>query len=228
MTARATRVLLKKTSEGVTCEGVEFVGSDGRLQQLKAKVTVLASGSLNTPQLLMKSKLEEYVGDSPSLRQIGRNLGVNTAKMIFGRFDEILDNYIIKPLPAHCLDLVPEGLLFEASSIMEGPLGFAHPLVDEFNRPLWGRRLKEIMKNYRYYAGIFLNTRYHNNGWIGVDEEGEGKFFKPIIAEDRKLVEKARAVAHEALEAAGANDIVARGVRFAPFAAAQWLTESTR
>jgi len=206
--ARAIRVLLQKTSQGVVCEGVEFVASDGEMRQIRAKITVLALGSLNTPQLLMNSNLQAYAGDSPSLGQIGRNMAVNTAKMVFGKFDEILDNYLVKPLPAHCLDLVPEGILFEASSIMEGPLGFALPLVDEADRPLWGHRHKEIMKNYRYYAGIFLNTRDHNNGWIELDEHGSGKFFKPIIPEDRKILERARSVAREALEAAGANDIV--------------------
>jgi choline dehydrogenase-like flavoprotein len=204
----ATRVLLKRTEEGVVCEGVEIVDPNGDRQQLKAKVTVLAAGSLNTPQILMKSNLEEYVGSSQSITQIGRNLGVDTAKMVYGKFDEILDNYVVKPLPAHCLDLVPDGVLFEASSIMEGPLGFAQVLVDDGNKPLWGDRHKQIMKNYRYYAGIFLNTRDHNNGWIELDETGDGKFYKPIIPEDRKIMDRARSVAREALEAAGATDIV--------------------
>jgi choline dehydrogenase-like flavoprotein len=203
-----TRVLLKRTESGATCEGVEFVDPGGKLQQLKAKVTVLAAGALNTPQILMRSRLHEYVGESPSVKQIGRNLGVDTAKMVYGKFDEILDNYIVKPLPAHCLDLVPEGVLFEASSIMEGPLGFAQVLVDEDDKPLWGWRHKQIMKHYRYYAGIFLNTRDHNNGWIEADGNGEEKFYKPIIPDDRKVIDRGRSVARESLEAAGATDIV--------------------
>ena len=54
---------------------------------------------------------------------------------------------------------------------MEGPLGFSEVLVDEDEIPLWGRKQKEILENYRHFAGIFINIHDKNDGRIFRDPE---------------------------------------------------------
>ena len=89
-----TKILVSK-NETLTrapyAEGVEFVNDRGEKKRLTSKIVIVSSGALNTPLLLLDSGIEEIVGDTPSVSQIGRNFGVNTAVTVFGKFDQPLE-----------------------------------------------------------------------------------------------------------------------------------------
>ena len=164
----------KNSDDKPLATGVEFVNDKGEKNRLSSKIVIVSSGALNTPLLLFDSGIEEIVGDSPSVAQIGRNFGVNTAATVFGRFDQVLDNWIMHPLSGQMEEFSQKekgGFLLEASEVMEGPLAFSELLIDEDEIPLWGEKLKKVVKNYRHYAGVFINIHDANDGRIFRDKD---------------------------------------------------------
>ena len=119
--------------------GVEYVGADGEHVRVDAGAVVVAAGTLNTPQLLMRSGLP----DSPSSRLVGRNLGFHPARLVYGLFDEPQDAHMVYPITTHAMNHQHDedgGFVVEATTIQD-PIGFATTLEDE-NGPLWGQRAR--------------------------------------------------------------------------------------
>jgi choline dehydrogenase-like flavoprotein len=207
-----TKILVSKNSlsdpPGVAT-GVECAQQNGEKKRIFSKVIVLATGALNTPGLLFDSDIQEILGETPSVSQIGRNFGVNTATIVFGRFGKALNNWVMHPLSGQMEEFAQKekgGFLLEASEVMEGPLSFSEVMVDEDGIPLWGRKQKEIMENYRFYAGIFINIHDQNDGRIFRDPEtGIEKIYKPVTSADKSRFQAAKSVCEEGLKAAGAT-----------------------
>jgi choline dehydrogenase-like flavoprotein len=100
------------------------------------------------------------------------------------------------------------GFLLEASSVLEGPLGFAEFIVDEYGFPLWGKRQKEVMKSYPHFAGIFINIHDGNDGRIFRDPQTkQEKILKPVTSEDKARFNQARALCRQGMFAAGAQEV---------------------
>ena len=109
--------------------------------------------------------------------------------MVFGRFDDVLDNWILHPLSGHMDEFAQKengGFLLEASEVMEGPLSFAELTLDEDGIPFWGERQKRLLRNYRNIAGIFINIHDGNDGRIFRDPETkQEKLYKPVSMTDK-------------------------------------------
>jgi choline dehydrogenase-like flavoprotein len=209
-----TKILFSKktANERAKAEGVEFVNEKGEQQRLESKIVVLAAGALNTPFLLFDSGIETITGSSESSKQVGRNFGVNTAAIVFGKFEDNLNNWLMHPLSGHMEEFAQKekgGFLLEASEVMEGPLSFAEFVVDEDGIPLWGARQKRILKDYKHYAGVFINIHDSNDGEVFRDKAtGQEKFHKPVTSADKQKIKRARALCREAFYAAGATETV--------------------
>ncbi len=207
-----TKVLFSKGFEDdkPKAEGVEFVNEAGEKTRLTSKIVIVAAGALNTPLLLLDSGIKEVVGNTRSVEQIGRNFAVNTAAIVFGKFEEVLNNWLLHPLSGYMMDFIQKekgGFLLEASEVMEGPLGFAELTIDEDRIPLWGSRQKDVMKNYKHYAGVFINIHDENDGRIFKDPEtGQEKFHKPVTVENKARFRAAKSLCREAMFAAGAKE----------------------
>ena len=204
-----TKILFSREN-GPKAEGVEFTNENGEATRFYSKIVVLAAGAMNTPLILLDSGIEEIAGNTRSVDQIGRNFAVNTAAIVFGRFEEVLNNWLIHPLSGHVTEFCQKekgGFLLEASEVMEGPLSFSEVIVDEEGIPLWGERQKQIMKDYRHYAGIFINIHDGNDGRVFRDPDTKmEKFHKPVTQEDKKRFSSARVMCKEALLAGGAKE----------------------
>ena len=119
--------------------------------RVDAGVVVVAAGTLNTPQLLLRSGLP----DSPSSRLVGRNLGFHPVRLVFGLFDEPQDAHMVYPITAHAMEHQHDedgGFVIEATTMMD-PIGFATTVEDE-NGPLWGDALVETLRGYRRWIGM--------------------------------------------------------------------------
>lgn len=207
----ATRILFSKAKNGEKpkAEGVEFQNDKSEIKRITSKIVILSAGALNTPNFLLDSGIEDYAGQTSSTKQIGRNFATNTAAMVFGKFDDVLNNWVVHPLSGHVTDFFSKekgGFLLEASSILEGPLGFAELCADEDGIPLWGEKQRAVMRDYKHYAGVFINIHDGNDGRIFRDEEGREKFYKPVSAKDKSRFQAARSLSREGLYAAGAKD----------------------
>jgi choline dehydrogenase-like flavoprotein len=131
--ARVERIVI----EDGEAKGVEYVDGDGTRRRVDAGAVVVAAGTLNTPQLLLRSGLP----DSPSSRLVGRNLGFHPVRLVYGLFDEPQDAHMVYPITAHAMAHQHDedgGFVIEATTIQD-PIGFATTLEDE-NGPLWGAR----------------------------------------------------------------------------------------
>ncbi len=214
--SRVTRILFSQANENGSdkpgVKGIEFVNDKGKIKRLESKIVIVAAGALNTPNLLLDSGIEQVSDYSPSSKQIGQNFGANTATIVFGKFDEVLNDWLLHPLSAHMEEFAQKekgGFLLEASEVMEGPLSFAEFLVDEEGVPLWGLRQKKILKDYKHFAGVFINIHDANDGRIFRNPETkEEKFHKPVTAEDKQRIETARSMCREAFHAAGAKETI--------------------
>ena len=165
--ARVERVVI----EDGEAAGVEYVDGDGTLTRVDAGAVVVAAGTLNTPQLLLRSGLP----DSPSSRLVGRNLGFHPARLVFGLFDEPQDAHMVYPITAHAMGHQHDedgGFVIEATTIMD-PIGFATTVEDE-NGPLWGAALVETLRGFRRWVGLLVMVNDDNNGSVRARRERRG------------------------------------------------------
>ena len=149
--------------------GVEYVDGDGRARRVDAGAVVVAAGTLNTPQLLLRSGLP----DSASSRLIGRNLGFHPVRLVYGLFDEPQDAHMVYPITAHAMAHQRDedgGFVLEATTIQD-PIGFATTLEDE-NGPLWGQPLVDAVRGFRHWIGVLAMVNDDNNGVVALDEDG--------------------------------------------------------
>ncbi len=206
-----TEVLLRKQDLGrLEAYGVEYLDELGQKRRLTAKIVLLCAGALQTPQVLLQSKIKEKVGFTESSKQIGKNLAVNTKTIVFGRFSEELNNWNMHPISARLPNFALEkdgGFLLEMAADMGGPIGLAETLVDDKGVPMWGQELKSATKDYRYLAGILLSVHDKNDGSVELDENGVAKFYKPVTEQDLAKFSKGKELAKEGLFASGANRI---------------------
>jgi choline dehydrogenase-like flavoprotein len=198
--ARVERVVV----EDGEAKGVEYADGDGSTCRVDADAVVVAAGTLNTPQLLMRSELP----DTASTRLIGRNLGFHPARLMFGLFDEPQDAHMVYPITGHSLDHQLDedgGFVVEATTLMD-PIGFATTVEDE-NGPLWGRPLVDHMRAFRRWIGMLVMVNDDNNGAVELDEDGNESFTVSFSGAERERLHGAFEFTRSVFEAAGASQV---------------------
>ena len=196
--ARVKRVVV----EDGEATGVEYVELDGTVRSVDAGTVVVAAGTLNTPQLLLRSGLP----DSPSSRLVGRNLGFHPARLVYGLFDEPQDAHMVYPITAHAMDHQHDedgGFVVEATTIQD-PIGFATTMEDE-SGPVWGAALVESMREFRRWVGLLVMVNDDNNGSVQIAENGEEMFEAAFTATERERMGGALDFTRDVLSAAGAS-----------------------
>jgi choline dehydrogenase-like flavoprotein len=184
--------------------GVEYVGPDGALTRVDAGAVVVAGGTLNTPQLLLRSGLP----DSPSSRLVGRNLGFHPARLVYGLFDEPQDNHMVYPITAHAMGHQHDedgGFVIEATTIQD-PIGFATTLEDE-NGPLYGPALVEALRAFRRWIGLLVMVSDDNNGSVQLDENGQDVYEASFTAAENARMAGALDFTRDVLVEAGASSV---------------------
>lgn len=203
--SRVDRIVI----ENGEAKGVEYVDQDGTTHRVDAGVVVAAAGTLNTPQLLMRSGLP----DSPSSRLVGRNLGFHPARLVYGLFDEPQDNHMVYPITAHAMKHQHDedgGFVIEATTIQD-PIGFATTVEDETG-PLWGRPLVETLRAFRRWVGLLVMVNDDNNGSVQLDENGQESFAADFTAQERDRMAGAFDFTRKVLLEAGASRVVWTGL----------------
>jgi len=198
--SRVERIVI----EAGEAKGVEYTGPDGSLRRVDAGVVVAAAGTLNTPQLLLRSGMPE----SASSGQIGRNLGFHPARIVYGLFDEPQDAHMVYPITTHCMNHQHDedgGFVVEATTIMD-PIAFATTVEDE-DGPLWGAPLVDTLRSFRHWLGLLVMTNDDNNGAVLLDEDGAEHFEANFTPHERERMDGAFAFTRDVLSAAGATDV---------------------
>jgi choline dehydrogenase-like flavoprotein len=203
--SRVERVVI----EDGEATGVEYVDPGGMLHRVDAGAVVVAAGTLNTPQLLLRSGLP----DSPSSRLVGRNLGFHPARLVYGLFDEPQDAHMVYPITTHAMDHQHDedgGFVVEATTIQD-PIGFATTLEDE-DGPLWGPKLVEAARGFRRWVGVLAMTNDDNNGSVSIDENGLDAYEAAFTQAEHERMQGALDFSRDALRAAGATDVLWTGL----------------
>ncbi len=203
--SRVERVLI----EDGEATGVEYVDGDGAARRVDAGAVVVAAGTLNTPQLLLRSELP----DSPSSRLVGRHLGFHPVRLVYGLFDEPQDTHMVYPITAHAMAHQLDedgGFVIEATTIQD-PIAFATTLEDE-NGPLWGAPLVEALRNFRRWVGVLAMVNDDNSGVVRLDDSGQEAFDAPFTQVEHERMAGALDFAREVLVAAGASQVLWTGL----------------
>jgi choline dehydrogenase-like flavoprotein len=190
--------------ENGEAKGVEYTDAGGAAIRVDAKAVVVAAGTLNTPQVLMRSG----IAGSPSSRLIGRNLGFHPSRLVFGLFDEPQDAHMVYPITAHAMAHQHDedgGFIVEATTIMD-PIGFA-TTVEGDDGPLWGDELVETLRAFRRWVGLLVMVNDDNNGAVEVDEQGNESFGVSFNERERARIDEAFAFTRNVLTAAGASKV---------------------
>src|SRR3954453_14010724 len=138
------RVVIEDRGDGLEATGVEYRDASGELQRADAGAVVVAAGTLNTPQVLLRSGIRELANGPASSRLVGRNLGFHPCRLVYGLFDERQDAHMVYPISSHCLNFQKDedgGFIVEAATVQD-PIAFGVGLTDE-NGPMWGQPLVE-------------------------------------------------------------------------------------
>jgi choline dehydrogenase-like flavoprotein len=198
--ARVDRVVVQDGE----AKGVEYTAAGGETKRVDAGAVVVAAGTLNTPQILMRSGIER----SPSSRLIGRNLGFHPSRLVFGLFDEPQDAHMVYPITAHAMDHQHDedgGFIVEATTIMD-PIGFATTVEGE-NGPLWGDELVETLRAFRRWVGLLVMVNDENNGTVELDGDGNESFGVTFNEREQTRIDEAFAFTRDVLTAAGASKV---------------------
>lgn len=207
--SRVDRVLIEDRGDGPQAVGVEYRDAADELHRVEAGVVVVAAGTLNTPQLLLRSDLPR----SPSSALVGRNLGFHPARLVYGLFDEPQDAHMVYPITAHSMGHQHDedgGFVVEATTIQD-PIGFATTLEDE-GGPLWGPPLVEAVREYRRWAGLLVMVNDDNSGTVEVGEDGSELFTADFQPHERERIDRAFAFSRDVLTAAGASRVLWTGL----------------
>lgn len=132
--------------------GVEArLASGGRLE-VRARIVVVACGTIHTPLLLARSGLGRESG------QLGHNLALHPATGAFALMDEVVDMAKGVPQSFYVDEFAAEGIMFEG---VAGP-----PSYVAASLPLSGRRHADAMAEYRRLAMFGLMVSDGSRGSV--------------------------------------------------------------
>lgn len=171
----------------------------------RARYVVMAAGALNSPQLLMRSGLE-----NPAL---GRHVGLHPVRLVYGLFDDIQDAHRVYPITSHCMQFQTDdkgGFVIEASTIMD-PIAFATTIRDD-SGPLWGQELVDAVRAYRHWNGLLAMINDGNHAAVTIGADGREQITVDLQPAEHERLDAARRFCEEVLRAAGAKRICWTGL----------------
>jgi choline dehydrogenase-like flavoprotein len=205
LTLRPNSFVRRVLIEDGEAAGVQYTDARGELQTAQSDAVVVACGSLNTPQVLMRSGVPNA--------SIGKHLGLHPAQFVFGLFDEPQDAHMVAPISSHCFDFAADedgGFAVEAVTVQD-PIGFTVSLCDE-NGPMWGNPLVEAARQYRRWVGLLNMSNDDNNGGVDLDDDGNERFTAAFGPRELDRINAAKTFSTKVLEAAGASRILWSGL----------------
>jgi choline dehydrogenase-like flavoprotein len=191
-----------------TVEGNLFdVNSDERTGSfaVNAPVVIVAASAINTPVLLLKSKLANQNG------RVGSTLTLHPTTAVLGVFDRIIDPGYGIPQSAVCDEFMNYrndggGYWIEGVPV--------HPALAAISLPEFGERHRSVMEKYRYLgASIVLVRDTDSSGSVGVNEYGRPNIRYKLGDRDRRYLREGLETAARIQFAAGAREVGTLHVR---------------
>lgn len=155
-------------------------GSPVRRLEVKAKLTVLSAGTINTPQILARTGICQGSG------QLGRNLSLQPQAPVMALFNEKIDAHRGVPQSWYCDEFEQINEEYgERGFRLEGIMG--GPSMASTIMPGFGIEHKKMMERYSYCAAILLLVPDQPAGSVTFDDDFNPKIeydFMPAYIED--------------------------------------------
>ena len=218
-------IRLNTDRAGKKVESVTYIDAKGARRTQRARIFVLATNSYEVPRLLLLSANSKHPhGLANSSDQVGRNLMFHPSPWYLARFKEITDFDKGYPI-GNIMTLDFYGTKRENPFIRGFSLQDFHltPVLLTITHfvPFWGKRLKEVMREYRRLAGIFPlgDGLPVPTNRVTLSKEKKDRFGLPgghihydWHSNDLKMVEAIKKKCEEILKAAGAEEIYPPGI----------------
>jgi choline dehydrogenase-like flavoprotein len=120
---------------------------------------------------------------------------------------------MVYPITAHCVKHQHDedgGFVIEATTIQD-PISFATTLSDE-SGPLWGLRLVEAVRTFRYWIGFLAMANDDNNSAVSVGDDGLERLDVDLRPAEQERIDAGLRFSRDVLDAAGAKQICWTGL----------------
>jgi choline dehydrogenase-like flavoprotein len=207
---------IRVETEGSKATGVAYL-EDGVEKFQPADRVFVSCYSIETPRLLLNS---ENLANSSD--QVGRNFMTHSGAIVYGRFDRPVDAFVTPPVGVMTMDPYESDRSrdfvrgFWMNTYSQFPITFAQSLVGS-NPDLWGQDLLDVLHEYANWGLLAtlgeVLPNPENRVTLADEVDGNGIPVARITfsfgENDRAIVDAAKALATEALEAAGATRTLA-------------------
>ena len=199
---RSAQLITRVKVERILVEGERAVGvagvirrDDGRRVSIvvRAKVVVIACGSLHTPVLLLRNGLANASGE------LGHNLSIHPATSAFGVFDEVVDGSRSIPQGYLIDHFQHDGIMFEGGTapleiLAASHNGFGPGYVDLFER-------------FNHLAQFGFMVKDTSRGRVRPGPRGEPLITYTLNAVDLAKIRRGTEILSRVLFAAGAREV---------------------
>jgi choline dehydrogenase-like flavoprotein len=199
--------------------GVHYV-RDGRSRFQRARTVAIAGYSIETPRLLLNSASRRFpYGLGNDFDQVGRYLMVQGAPQTAGRFDAEVRMYKAPPPEVSTEEFYetdpgkPYRRGFSVQTVSPLPITWAEHVAAQGH---WGAGLREYMSDYVHWStlGALCEFLPQPGNRVTLAEETDrnglpvAKFSYSQCENDRLLMDAARTVMEDILQAAGADEVI--------------------
>jgi choline dehydrogenase-like flavoprotein len=191
--ARVTRIL----REGRRAVGVvaQAHGPDGVVRRItvRAKVVVLACGTIHTPALLLNNRMANSSG------QVGRQLTIHPACVSWADFDQSVRGWEAVPQGYGIDEFADQGLRFEGAFL---PPHYAAMFLGHV-----GSRWTDIVERFDHIAAFGFMVADTSRGRVSVGAGGKPRITYMVGEEDRLRMIRGHAILARVYFAAGARQV---------------------
>ena len=194
---RGAQLLTGLKIDRVLVENERAVGVVGRagdrVLTIRARVVVLACGSLHTPTLLLKNGLANTSGE------VGKNLSIHPATAAMALFDEPVNSSNSVPQGYAIDQFSSEGIMFEGASV---PLD-----ITAVSLPGFGPGFVDLMERFNETLNFGFMVKDTSRGRVSVGADGEPRISYWLNENDTARVQRGMALLCRVFFAAGAREV---------------------
>jgi choline dehydrogenase-like flavoprotein len=145
---RARRLVL----DGRRVRGVEAETGSGRRLHVACEIVVLAAGTIHSPLLLRRNRIDDRSG------QVGRNLSLHPATGVRALFDEPIEMWAGVPQSYFIDEFADEGIM------LEGAAGTPDWIATSL--PYFGERHRRLMESVRHLSQFGVMVSDSSRGYV--------------------------------------------------------------
>jgi len=183
-------------TEGDTAVGVSGTAQSARgtvRVTVRARVVVLACGTLHTPALLLKNGLANSSGE------VGKNLSIHPALGVVALFDDPVNGWNTVPQGYAVHEFQDEGMMFEGA---HATLDMTAAMLQE-----WGREWVDLVERADHWLGFGLMIKDTSRGRVTLGRDGRPRARYRVNDQDVARLRRGLGTLGRIFLAAGSREI---------------------